>query len=71
MDQDHCRGSMGPVQISGQWTGSKMGERGGGGGGGPSFVLTLYGMQHVGCTATLSNRLLVTRIMPLRKLSDS
>ena len=31
MDQDHCRGSMGPVQISGQWTGSKMGERGGGG----------------------------------------
>ena len=67
MDQDHCRGSMGPVQISGQWTGSKMGERGGE----ASFVLTLYGMQHVRCTATLSNRLLVTRIMPLRKLSDS
>ena len=53
MDLNHCRGSMGPVHTSGPWTRSKMGE---GGGGGPCFGPILYGMQHLRCPATLSNK---------------
>ena len=37
MDPVHCRGSVGPVHISGPWTRSKMG--------GPCFVLTSWGSR--------------------------